>query len=602
VVIIHGVQEWGVNGPLAGPLPFGHRIPADLGYGEDDAEFLVAHGFNGMRLSLSYWEHAPGLFDDGYLDGFRDFVRRLADAGVYSLIDMQQAIYGPRFAGGEGFPDWMTLTDGFPVVDAGYPNSYYVNPAMNRAWDNLWANTAASDGIGLQDHFAAGWKHLAERFAGESGVLGYDLINEPWPGTDWMACANPQGCPPGGFDETLLTPFYERVVEAIRTADREHPIVYEPNLLYDFGADTHVGRLDDPLAVFGFHIYCLSGAIPGFGDPGPCEVGEELSYDNAEAHSQRTGDGLLMGEWGGVSNLEGVERMTDSADSHLVSWLYWWYGRLVPDATKPPEAPNLDLEFLRRLVRPYPQLVAGTPTSIAYNRQTKRFEARYTTTLPNGQPAGSLVSRVFVPTLHYGSSYRLRVNGAVVTAGLGTQSVSLRACPGEKSVSVEVTNQQPAETLNCAEQAALEAARARPCLPRRLGVSGRGIGPVRLGAPLGGLSRRYRVNPLSKRPTQFCVRGGGRVVVRARRGRIASVATTARGHFTRQAAPGRGRARIRGARAVLPHLLVGQRRGRPGRVVYGLRNGKVRYLAVVRRQDVARVATLLRELRRLGLR
>src|SRR5206468_900350 len=60
VVIVHGLQEWGPNGPLPGPLPFGHKVPSTLGYGADDAQFLADNGFNAMRLSLSYWEHAPG--------------------------------------------------------------------------------------------------------------------------------------------------------------------------------------------------------------------------------------------------------------------------------------------------------------------------------------------------------------------------------------------------------------------------------------------------------------------------------------------------------------------------------------------------------------
>jgi endoglycosylceramidase len=262
VVIIHGLQEWGPNGNLAGPLPFGHKIPSDLGFGADDAQFLAAHGFNAMRLSLSYWEHAPDEFDQPYIDGFRDFVRTLDAAGVYSLIDMQQAIYGPRFAGGEGFPDWMTFTDDFPVVDAGYPRSYFLNPAMNRAWDNFWANRQASDGVGLQDHYAAGWRYLASTFAGEPGVLGYDILNEPWPGSVWSSCAEPAGCPPGGFDETGLSPMYARVAPAIREADQRHLIVYEPNLLFNSGSDTHVQAPNDADAVFGFHVYCLDTLFP----------------------------------------------------------------------------------------------------------------------------------------------------------------------------------------------------------------------------------------------------------------------------------------------------------------------------------------------------
>jgi len=90
--------------------------------------------------------------------------------------------------------------------------------------------------------------------------------------------------------------------------------------------------------------------------------------------------------------------------------------------------------------------------------------------------------------------------------------------------------------------------------------------------------------------------------VTARRGRIVLAASTARGHRTLGAAPAsrKRRGRPAGARRVRRGLLVGTR-GR-GRVVYGVRGGRFRYLAVVSRADARRPATLARRLSALGLR
>lgn len=77
---------------------------------------------------------------------------------------------------------------------------------------------------------------------------------------------------------------------------------------------------------------------------------------------------------------------------------------------------------------------------------------RYTTTLPNGRPARSLLSEVFVPRLHYGDSYRVSVRGAEVADGLGTERLMLRACRGAQTVSVEVTDEGPAGPLSCAQK------------------------------------------------------------------------------------------------------------------------------------------------------
>ena len=59
----------------------------------------------------------------------------------------------------------------------------------------------APDGVGLQDHYAAAWRHVAQRLGGEMGLLGYDLFNEPFPGTLWEPCVSLAGCPE--FDAKL---------------------------------------------------------------------------------------------------------------------------------------------------------------------------------------------------------------------------------------------------------------------------------------------------------------------------------------------------------------------------------------------------------------
>ena len=119
------------------------------------------------------------------------------------------------------------------------------------------------------------------------------------------------------------------------------------------------------------------------------------------------------------------------------------------------------------------------------------------------------------------------------------------------------------------------------CLPRRAGVSSRRIGPARLGRSYRAFFRRYRAVRRGRSATRFCVRGGGRFLVWRRRGKIDMVATTARGH----------RPRRLGGRRLRANLFV------RGRLAYGTRRGRVRFVAVVNRRG-----TLLRRLRATGLR
>ena len=146
--------------------------------------------------------------------------------------------------------------------------------------------------------------------------------------------------------------------------------------------------------------------------------------------------------------------------------------------------------------------------------------------------------------------------------------------------------------------------RRQSCLPRRLAVSGTRVGPARLGRSYRAFAARYRARGRRGRVTRFCVRGGGRFLVGRRANKIDLVATTARGHRTRRLGPGsrRGR-RPGGSRRVSHGLYVGYRRG-GGRVLYGLRRNRIRFLAVVRRAQVRRGSprrALIRRLRRAGL-
>lgn len=81
----------------------------------------------------------------------------------------------------------------------------------------------------------------------------------------------------------------------------------------------------------------------------------------------------------------------------------------------------------------------------------------------------------------------------------------------------------------------------RPCLPRALLVNSERIGPAHIGRSVRRLARRFRVARRGPRALRFCVEGGGRFLVAARGGRINFVASTAPGHRTRAAGPGRDR-------------------------------------------------------------
>lgn len=58
-----------------------------------------------------------------------------------------------------------------------------LSEAVQTAFDHFWLNKPASDGIGILDRYEALWQHIAKRYTNNTTVIGYDLMNEPFPGS-----------------------------------------------------------------------------------------------------------------------------------------------------------------------------------------------------------------------------------------------------------------------------------------------------------------------------------------------------------------------------------------------------------------------------------
>lgn len=442
VVIIHGLNV------VPGNFP---DTPSTVGFGADDAAFIASQGFNGVRLGMfdAGVEPSPGVYHDSYLQDYERTQQVLGQNGVFTLVDMHQDQYATKY-NGRGLPDWAGIDDGLPNTFDPFGQGYLKNPALNRAFDNFWANVAGPGGIGLQNHYREGWRRIAARFADNPGLLGYDIFNEPWPGSAYPTCANPAGCPPGGFDQTLLTNFSRQTIAALRQRDSTHLAFYEPNLEFDFGAATGHGPVGDPKAAFGFHNYCL-GAAPGLPHPPDnlqlCQNDEQIVFDNAESHSQSTGAGLLMTEFSDLDDATINQRMTRLADQNMMGWMYWSYfasgetGQIILDPGSPPAPENLRDGILDAIVRPYPQAVSGTPQRFSFDPNTEVFELEYSPARADGTgdfPAGSR-TEIFVPKRQYPDGYVVGVQGAKVVSAPGSSILTLASC-GTGPVTVRVTS------------------------------------------------------------------------------------------------------------------------------------------------------------------
>jgi endoglycosylceramidase len=443
VVILHGVNMVYKRPPY---------FPAAGGFGADDAAFLERNGFNTVRLGLIYKgvEPAPGSYDTSYLDQIGQTESVLAQHGIFSLLDFHQDLYNERF-GGEGWPDWAVQDDGLPALpNVGFPGNYLVMPALNRAFDHFWANSPGPGLVGLQNRYASALAEVARRFDAKAHTLGYDLMNEPWPGTVYPTCVNPLGCPL--FDTAPLASFTRRAISAIRRVGGQRLAWYEPLLTFDFGAQTSLGDTGDLSAGMSFHDYCLPGAI-GLPTGDACGNFEDLPFQNADARSQATGDALLLTEFGATDDLPTIERIVDDADRHMVGWQYWHYcgcddpttqgpaqQAVVNDASKPPDGDNVREAKLDVLSRPYPQAVAGTPETFSFDPGTDRFQLSYSTTGPSGQTFGrSGQTEIYVGRRHYPDGYQVSLDGGSVRSPDDAPILRIASCPGAARVNVTVS-------------------------------------------------------------------------------------------------------------------------------------------------------------------
>jgi endoglycosylceramidase len=419
--------------------------PAAAGFGADDARFLHRHGFNGVRLGVIYKgvEPRPGHYDNAYLDHIAATERTLGRNGVFSLLDFHQDLYNEKFQG-EGWPDWAVQDDGLPNPKNGFPANYLTNPALQRAFDHFWNDDPGPGGVGLVRRYADAWRHVARRFRSAPHILGYDILNEPWPGTVWQPCANPAGCP--AFDTGPLAGMTRMATSAIRRVDHRHLVWQEPNVLFDFGAQTHLPKIGANSG-FSFHDYCLDNSAPA------CPRTESDVFDNADDEAQRTNRALMLTEFGATIDRARITHIVDLADQHMDSWMWWAYcgcddpttsgpgnvQAIVKDPSKPPRGSNVLRGKLALLERPYPQAVAGTPTDFGYDRGTGLFHLDYSAKTPAGQRlARSLMTRVYVPRSHYRGGYRVNVQGARVTSAPGARYLLLKRRPGVAHVRVKV--------------------------------------------------------------------------------------------------------------------------------------------------------------------
>ncbi|WP_234706005.1 cellulase family glycosylhydrolase [Mycolicibacterium setense] len=448
VVMMHGVNVVYKVAPYD---------PSAMGFSDDDAQFLADNGFNVVRLGINWAavEPEPGVIDTEYLAGIDQTVQTLSDHGIYTFIDMHQDLYSTELHG-EGAPDWATQTGGLPNPDLGalfgqFVVNYYLSPAQNHAWDAFWANSDAPDGVGLQNHYAQSWQAVASYFGDNPDVIGYNIINEPWVGSGWLATLLN-----GSFFGTQqLTPMYNQTIAAIRSVDPNTPVFISPaSPAVDeisailFGQPVLLGTISDPNTVLEYHGYGNVAGINMSAIVGPILARRAAIYAAANEMP------AFMGEFGATSDPAALAAETQAADAKQIGWADWAYSgigeitssaspsdqSLVYDPSLPPTGDNVNTSNLQVLSKPYPQVVSGTPQGWTVD-DDGTFSFTYSTERVDGTgtfAAGSQTT-ISTPAVQYPDGYEVVVTGGHVVSAPNDPKLVIASDPGATTVTVTVT-------------------------------------------------------------------------------------------------------------------------------------------------------------------
>lgn len=420
VLLLHGVNMVSKEAPY---------YPQAFGFRGADAAWLSQNGFDVVRLGVmaTGLMPSPGQIDTGYLNDLAKTVDILSAHHILVLLDFHQDGYGP-LVGSDGFPPWMTLTNGAPNTSAPFPLYYIENPAIQNAFQSFWNDQTGPNGVGLQEDDVAMLTAVARRFGADPWVLGYDVMNEPWPGTTWAACLSSAGCP--NLDSSELASFYAKADRAIRAADSIHLPFVEPFVLFNFGQSPTTiplpgGDADSGLS---FHQYATSPA------------GQTGVINQALSWSARTGGALLDTEWGATTDPSAITAQADQLDSAFIPWIFWSFdGDVVNNLSLPPRSSNLNSAVVDALVRPHPLAVAGTPQSYSYSPASRIMTFTYSTARPGGGSFDpSVLTSIEVPENAEPNGYAVTVQGGTVTSPAGAELLTVSSDPHVASVSVTV--------------------------------------------------------------------------------------------------------------------------------------------------------------------
>ncbi len=410
-VFLHGVNVVYKVPPWIPELVLEHHKNS---FTDTDIEKLKSWGFNIVRLGIMWpgLHHEPDKTNTTYLNLIEGIVNRLAARGIYTLLDLHQDV-ASRYFCGEGIPEYffkgMVQTQKFPApvsdpyeTDAnGFPSlqtclkmdnfaNYYFAYSVNDAFEGVYKL-----GSEMNQALNRFWREVAERFASNPGVVGYDLMNEPIVGHRYKDVWNFFN-PFGSAAHNLMEPLYEQLHQTIRRVDDLHILFFETALnhvIFKSGLSQGPGGkayLDRQ--AYSQHLYC--GIVTPSGCPKSqwlCNFVENLLLYFKMAETHKLGCGTLLTEFGALCEedgcIEDLHRVLSKAEQAHMGWAYWQYKQFNDFTTTNKDESEgfyhnatgkLQTKKVHALTRPYVRRVAGRIKESGFDLTESTYWVKYT--------------------------------------------------------------------------------------------------------------------------------------------------------------------------------------------------------------------------------
>ncbi len=420
------------------------------GYNEETVKFFSNCGFNLIRLGI-IWdgvEPSPLIYSDDYLYKISNFMDICDRYNIHVFLDMHQDLYARQFS--DGAPDWACLTENEEHVTGDvWSDAYLLSGAVQNAFTNFWSNKKSEVGIGLLDHYEKMWVHILDVLGNHPALIGCDFINEPFIGVGapkiysalfesfakklyektldkyylgdisgiftnkekmleafnvlsdeatYNEVVKKLGHTIKNFDEKTLTPFYQKMTNAVRLSSFEGIIMMENNYFSNMGIPCGLDRINDEKICFAPHGYDLVVDTPGVGSLSSNGRVKAI-FDGHLSTQKRLNAPVIVGEWGAFGHYEDTipqcKYLISLFEDNLWSNTYWCYHA------------NFDtVPVLKYLKRAYPIAMIGEIISYRYDFENKSFVCKWNEgDITNGK------SEVYLPFVLVSNEYEVIKKG-----------------------------------------------------------------------------------------------------------------------------------------------------------------------------------------------